>query len=332
MSLKGNGLPNILDVMNATDPEDNIADTVQLLGEENPVILHWPFFEANKTMSHEESVQTALPNSEVRQFNRGVVATTGKTNKIEDGIAMFEQRAVVDVEVANLNGNSKQWRAKQDMDHLEKMSQDLSDQFFYGNENSGQDNTAGLASRYNSLSGELGEYVIDAGGTTGNLTSIYIVVYGERMVNCRYPKGQSKQLFDMQDKGEVTITQDDNGTSRRLDVYESVYKSKMGVSVRDHRYVIRIANIPVDLLDKKGTNCDLWDLINSAEHKIKRVIPGKTYAYMNRSVSAYLDKQSLNKENVRLTQEEVDGVKLMASRDIYFSVCDSIINAEELVA
>ncbi|WP_259556277.1 major capsid protein [Vibrio harveyi] len=328
MALKGNGLPNIVDIMEATDANGTMPDVAMLLAEENPIILHLPFYEANEAMSHTEMVQVSLPNSEVRLFNRGVKATHGKTTKIKDGIAMFEQRAIVDVEIANLNGNSAKWRMMQNKSHLERMSQDVSDQVFYGNENSAEDNTAGLATRYNSLSGELGKYVIDAGGTTGALTSIYIVVWGEDTVNCRYPKGQSKELLSDEDNGKVTI---DQGNGRRLDAYETVYKSKIGISVRDHRYVVRIANIPVANLDKKGDAVDLWDYINTAEHVIKKIRPGKTFAYMPRTVAAYLDKQSLNKENVRLKQTEVDGTLLDNSRGIYFSTCDSILETEEVV-
>ncbi|ENC6709928.1 hypothetical protein ABKY54_004538 [Vibrio harveyi] len=329
MALKGNGLPNIIDVMEATDPDGTMPEVAMLLAEENPILLHLPFFEANEAMSHTEMVQVSLPNSEVRLFNRGVKTSHGKTTKIKDGIAMFEQRATVDVEIANLNGNSSKWRMMQNKMHLERMSQDVSDQVFYGNEHSADDNTSGVATRYNSLSGELGKYVIDAGGKSGALTSIYVIVWGEDTVNCRYPKGQGKQLLSDEDNGKVTI---DQGGGRRLDVYESVYKSKIGLSVRDHRYIIRIANIPVAQLDKKGTNIDLWDLINSAQHKIKKIRPGKTFAYMSRTAFAYLDKQSLNKENVRLTQKEVDGTLLEESRGILFSVCDSVLETEALVA
>lgn len=328
MSLKGNGLPNIIDVMNITDPNGAPVQVAELLAEENPILLDIPFFEANQAMSHVETVQTALPNSEIRLFNRGVKFSKGRSAKIEDGIAMFEQRSMIDEEVANLNGNKKQWRMNEDRSHLERMSQDVSDQVFYGNENTGEDNTAGLASRYNSLTGELGKYVVDAGGTTGKLTSIYIVGWNEHTVNGRYPKGQGKQLLQMIDKGLQEVT-DDEG--RRMSAFETQYKSKIGISVKDHRYVVRIANIPVALLDKEGSNVDLWDLMNSAEHIIKKVVPGKTYAYMNRTVAAYLDKQSLNKANVRLTQEKVDGVMLNKSREILFRVCDSILETEERV-
>ncbi|MHC6528861.1 MULTISPECIES: major capsid protein [unclassified Vibrio] len=328
MSLKGNGLPNIIDVMNLVDPNGSPMQVATLLTEENPIIVDIPFFEANQAMSHVEVVQTALPNSEVRLFNRGVKISKGRTAKIEDGIAMFEQRSMIDEEIANLNGNKKSWRMNEDRGHLEIMAQDISDQIFYGNENSGEDNTSGLAARYGSLSGELGKYVIDAGGTTGKLTSIYVVVWGEQTVNARYPKGQGKQLLQMIDKGLQEVTDNDG---RRMSVYETQYKSKIGVSVKDHRYVVRIANIPVDKLDKAGADVDLWDLLNSAEHIIKKVIPGKTYAYMNRTVAAYLDKQSLNKENVRLTQEKVDGTLLNKAREIMFRTCDSVLNTESRV-
>ncbi len=328
MSLKGNGLPNIIDVMNMSDPNGAPVQIAELLAEENPILSDVPFFEANQAMSHTETVQTGLPNTEVRLFNRGVKTSKGRSEKIEDGIAMFEQRSTIDEEIANLNGNKKAWRMNEDRGHLEAMGQQVAEQIFYGNENSGDDNTSGLASRYNSLDGELGKYVIDAGGTTGNLTSIYIVVWGEHTVNARYPKGQKKQLLEVLDKGLQEIT---DGEGRRMSMYETQYRSKIGISVKDYRYVVRIANIPVELLDKEGSNVDLWDLLNSAEHKIKKVIPGKTFAYMPRTVAAYLDKQSLNKPNVRLTQEKVDGVMLDKSRQILFRTCDSIIETEERV-
>ncbi|MGF1877271.1 hypothetical protein L4D77_18355 [Photobacterium frigidiphilum] len=329
MGIKGNGLPTIVDVMNRTDESGAMAMVADLLSETNEILEDIPVFEANQATSHKEVVVTKLPNSELRRFNRGTKSDNGETAQVEDGIAMYEQRSTVDVEIAKLNGNSAKWRASEDSMHLESMSQQICNNLFYGNENDDPDSMSGFMTRYGTKAGNIGKQFVDAGGTTGKLTSIVVVVWDQNTVNGRYPKGQEKELLDMVDSGKVRVTQADG---RVLDCMETVYKSKLGLSIKDYRYAVRIGNIPVASLDKEGSTVDLWDLINTATWKIPNLRKGKVFIYANRTVRMYLDKQSVNKSGVRLQQTEVDGKLLDNYRGIFFRTCDAISENEEKVA
>lgn len=333
IKVKGNGLPTIVDIMNLTDPDGGMAKVAEILNETNDILEDIPVFEANDTTTHTSTIRTKLPNATVRRFNRGVASSNGETAKVKDGIGMYEQRSQIDVEEAALNNNSAEWRLSEDRGHIEAMSQKLAGDLFYGNENDSGDSIAGLATRYSTKDGNIGKQIIDAGGTTGKLMSIFLVVWDQDTICGRHPKGQAKELLTMKDLGERQKDYVDEVTKENLtlDIMESVYKSKLGLSIKDYRYVVRIANIPVSLLDKEGKAVDLWDLVNSATWKIPNIRSGKAYFYMPRTARAYFDKQSINKPNVQLKQTEVDGKLLDSHRGVYFRTCDAMLETEEQV-
>ena len=88
-----------------------------------------------------------------------------------------------------------------------------------------------------------------------------------------------------------------------------------GFSLRDWRYVVRIANI--DVSDLAGaTPVNLINLLIRAAHKVPNIRMGRPAIYCNRAIATWLDIQALNKANVNLRYAEVFGEEVLTFRKI----------------
>lgn len=329
MAVKGNTLPSIIDVAKRLDPDGNIDMIAELLAEINEIIEDVPVLEGNLPTGHRETVRTGLPEVYWRKFNGGVPISKSKTQQVTNTIGMLESRSHVDTDLANLNGNSAEWRFSEDKAFLEAMSQEMAESIFYGNELTDPTKFTGLAPRFSDLSAENGNNIIDAGGTTGQLTSIWLICWDTDTVNMRYPKQQPGTSFlSARDLGEDSVQDEDGNYFQAL---RMLYKWHCGLNLKDWRYVVRIANIPVDTLAEDGSTADLWNHLITAMHKLFSMKKGKCCFYMNRTVMQYLDLQSFNKENVQLTQQEVNGEMITMFRSIKFRLCDALLNTESRV-
>jgi hypothetical protein len=106
-----------------------------------------------------------------------------------------------------------------------------------------------------------------------------------------------------EDMGVQTET-DTNGGKRV--VYQTRYLWKVGLSVRDWRHVVRIANIDVSNLLTIGSGSDtsadlINDMIDALYSKMENNAGGKMVFYCDRVVHTALVKKAAAKSNVNLT-------------------------------
>ena len=189
----------------------------------------------------------------------------------------------------------------------------------------------GLSARFNDkTNARNSRNIIDAGGSSGRLTSIWLICWGPDTINLRYPKGMMDSGgLTMEDRGRDDV-QDEDGNE--FTVLKTIYRWKCGVSIKDWRYVVRIANIPVDTLAVNAGTYDLWNALIQAQHRLFNIRQGNCYFYMNRTVRQYLDLQSFNKNNVQYGQQEVNGALVDSFRQIPFRVTDALTNNEAVVS
>ena len=204
---------------------------------------------------------------------------------------MLETYAEVDKSLADLNGNTAEFRLSEDRAFIEAMNQQMAQTLFYGDSSVNPQQFMGLSSRYSSLSAGNAQNIIDAGGTGTDNTSIWLVVWGENTVHGIFPKGQ-KAGIQMEDKGQVTL-EDANGG--KYEGYRTHYKWDNGLALRDWRYVVRIANIDVSNLSEPSSAANIAKLMVKALHRIPNRGMGRPVFYMNRTVGQTLDLQSLEK-------------------------------------
>ena len=321
--------PTLLDVAKRLDPDGKIASIVEILNANNQVLNDLAFVEGNLPTGHRTTIRTGLPTPTWRKLYGGVQPTKSTTVQVTDSCGMLEAYAEVDKALADLNGNTAAFRLSEDAAHIEAMSQEMASTLFYGNEGAEPEAFTGLAPRYNSKSAQNADNIIDAGGTGADNTSIWLCVWGPQTGFGIYPKGSTAGL-QMTDKGQVTVENVD-GNGGRMEAYRTHYRWDAGLTIRDWRYFVRIANIDVSDLDTVANTKKLIEWMIQASERIPELGKGRAAFYMNRRLREKLRLGILEKISSNLTWETVSGERVMTFDDIPVRRTDALVNTEARV-
>lgn len=328
--------PTLLDVAKRLDPNGRIDTIVELLNQTNEVLDDLTFVEGNLPTGHKTTVRVGLPVPTWRKLYGGVQPTKSKTTQVTDSCGMLEAYAEIDKALADLNGNTAAFRLSEDSAHIEGMSQEMASTLFYGNESAEPAAFTGLAPRFNSLTAENADNIINGGSVAGQTdnTSIWLCVWGTNTGHGIYPKG-SKAGLSMEDKGQVTIENVD-GQGGRMEGYRTHYRWDMGLSIRDWRYFVRIPNIDVselkDSANGPAAQKKLIQLMVQATERIPSFGKGRAVWYVNRTIREALRLGILEKTASNLSWETVSGKRVMTFDDIPVRRVDALLNSEARVA
>lgn len=308
--------PTLLDLARRTDPDGRIADIVEILNQTNEILMDMVWMEGNLPTGHRSTIRTGLPTPTWRKLYGGVQPTKSRTAQVTDNTGMLEAYAEVDKALADLNGNTAEWRLSEERPHIEGMNQEISQTIFYGNEGTEPEAFTGLAPRYNDLSAPNAENIIDAGGTGTDNASIWLCVWGPNTGFGITPKG-SRAGLQMEDKGQVTIENID-GAGGRMEAYRSHYRWDAGLTVRDWRYFVRIANIDRSALTPNAaTGADLPFLMFQAMERVPNLAMGRAAFYIDRGVITKVRQQTSAKVgSSTLTVEQIGGIPVTSFQGI----------------
>lgn len=326
MAVKSTTALTLADWGKRVDPQGKIDKITELLSQTNAVLQDMPFVEGNLPTGHRTTVRSGLPSATWRLLNYGVQPSKSTTVQITDACGMLEAYSEVDKSLADLNGNTGEFRLSEDRAFLESMNQSMATTLFYGDTSVNPQQFMGLSSRYSSLSAGNAQNIIDAGGTGTDNASIWLVVWGENTVHGIFPKGQKAGLSH-EDKGQQTLFDANGG---KYEGYRSHYKWDNGLCLRDWRYVVRIANIDISDLDAT-TPVDIVKLMIKALHRIPNRGMGKPVFYMNRTLNEYLDIQSLSKASLALSVKETEGEFWTTFRNVPIRETDALLETEARV-
>lgn len=322
--------PTLADLANRMDPNGKIdPQIVEILTQSNEVLDDMSFIEANGTTDHKTTIRSGLPAGTWRKLNYGVMPEKSKTVQVKDSMGMLESFAEVDKALAELNGNSAAWRLSEDYAFIEGMNKTMASTLFYGDTDTDPEKFMGLAPRYDSTAAANGSNIIKAGGSGADNTSVWLVVWGPNTVHGIYPKGSQAGLKS-EDLGEDVLTDAAGGRYRGLRTH---YRWDMGLTLRDWRYVVRIANIDVsDLTKNAASGADLIDLMIQALEIIPNLGMGRPVFYCSRTVRSFLRRQILNKSNVNLTFDDVAGKKVVMFDGVPVRKTDALLETEAAIA
>ncbi|UQZ90841.1 hypothetical protein C4J81_17150 [Deltaproteobacteria bacterium Smac51] len=327
MPLVGVKFPTLGDVAKRTDPNGKIDVIVEMLTQTNEILEDMPFIEGNLPTGHKTIVRTGLPTASWRKLNYGVPQSKSMTQPVIDTCGMLEAYAEIDKDLADLNGNTAAFRLSEDRAFLEAMNQQMAETLFYGDTAKHPERFLGLSPRYSTLNknrAKTAENIIDAGGTAANaLTSAFLVCWGEQTAHGIYPKG-SKAGFQHTDKGQVTLEDAEGG---KYEGYRTHYKWDIGLTVRDWRYIVRLANIDL----KTVTDEDLIEYMVAAVETLPDQKMGRPVFYMNRQLRTRLRNAFRRGTNVNLSLGEVGGKHVISFDEIPVKRCDSLVNTEARV-
>ena len=323
-----------------------VASIIELLSQTNEILDDMLVVEGNLPTGHKTTVRTGLPQATWRLLNTGVPNAKSTTAQITDTCGNLETYAVIDKDIADLNGNTAEFRLSEVKAFLEGMSQQIATTIIYGNQGVNPERFTGFAPRYstkNTANSQTANNVLDAGGSSNTNTSVYIAVWGSDTLHGTFPKGKITGL-QHRDMGEWPVTDTSGNTYQ---AYRDHFKWEIGMVLRDWRYVVRIANVDVTQL----TGVSAANLINflvrglyrlptapAAASAIQtsdtpevRANMGRVVIYANRVVRTYLDLQAMNKTNVLLRIEEFDGKVVTTFRNQVIRTVDAILNNEAQV-
>jgi hypothetical protein len=305
MSVLATTHPTFLDFANRQDPDGKIALVAEILNQTNEVLDDMVWQEGNLPTGNKSTVRTGLPAPTWRKMYGGVQPTKSTTAQITDNTGMLEAYAEVDKALADLNGNTNEFRLSEDRAHIEGMSETVAQTIFYGNEGTAPETFTGFSPRYNDKSAGNGANIIDAGGTGSDNSSVWLVGWGPQSAFGIIPKGSTAGL-QVTDKGQVTIENID-GNGGRMEAYRTHYRWDVGLCLKDWRYVVRIANIDKSLLTKDAsTGADLLSLMADAVERLPSLGGVRPVFYMPRNIRSWVRKQAINAtKNSTLTIEKV---------------------------
>lgn len=324
--------PTLLDLAKRTDPDGRISKLVELLNQQNPILDDIVFVEGNLPTGHRTTVRTGIPTPTWRKLYGGVQPTKSTTAQITDNTGMLEAYGEIDKALADLNGNTAEFRMSEEQGHREGLMQEVASTLFYGNEGSEPEAFTGLAPRFNDSTANNGDNIIKGGSSDTDNASIWLVVWGPNTVHGIIPKGSVAGL-QMEDKGQVTI-ENINGNGGRMEAYRTHYRWDAGLTVRDWRYVVRIPNIEKSALKvDMTTGADISDLMFQAMEQVQDLTMGQPVFYMSRAIRTMWMRQSADKlKNSTLTYEQIGGIMVPTFHQIPVRRVDALAADEALVA
>jgi hypothetical protein len=322
-------LPTLKDIASRMDPKGGLADIVESLARQNPLLEGMAWKEGNLPTGHLITSRTALPSGTWRRFNEGVTPQKSTTDQVTETCGMLEGLSKIDVDLAKLNGNEAAFRASEDDAFIAGLANDLETAFFYASTKTDPERIMGLSPRLDSTTGPWGGQVITSSlAASGNdQTSIWLVCWGPKTVYGIYPKGSQVGLETI-DMGRQLVR---DANSKEFLAYVTSFKWKVGLAVEDARFVVRLANIDTSAISTTGMQL-IQDMIRMVA-QVPNIDMGRPVIYANRKIATYLQLQALDAtKNSTLTFDNIGGKRVTNFQGIPIQVSDAITNTEAVVS
>lgn len=306
MATVGASYLNLADLRRQQNRNDEIADIIEIMGKRNDMLADGPTVECNEGNSHLTTIRSGLPTPTWRRLYEGVQPTKGTTVQVTDATGYMEDWSEVDAKLVDKAKNPQKFRMNEAKAHIQGIAHEFASTVIYGNTATEPEKFDGLATRYSDTQAANGNQIIDAAGSGSDNTSIWFVTWGEQTCHFLYPEGSDLGI-KRQDKGMQTKEKSDGSL---YDVYREKFQQDVGLSVRDWRQIVRIANIDVgDLTADAATGADLIDLMVDAYYQLDNpgAGEGNVVIYASRTIAKFLHKQAMNANNVRLSLEQYEG-------------------------
>lgn len=309
----------LLEMAKGINPDGTQATIAEIMSKEISLLEDIPWFPSNDIWVHKSLRQAKLSGGTWRGINEYVSSGTTLTDEILDVIGIIEDFATYDKLWVDRQPDPVKARMSRARMYLEGMAQEICSAFLYGNTNITPKKPHGLAPRLSAL----GRYVIGAGGTGNDVTSCFVVTWGEGRVYGIFPKhGQapgSEFPVIHRDMGERV---DVNSSGNKLIVYEDNFKFEGGLVIEDPRCIGRYANIETAGASNIFNENDLITLLNRMK------VDGNTRIYVNETIKTQMEIALKDKSNVNFTSSGGDGLSgepILRFRGIPIRKIDSAI-------
>lgn len=338
MATIGNTFITLSDYAKRLDPNGNIAQIVNVLSQANPIMDDIPWVEGNLPTGHRFTSATALPSGTWRRLNQGYDPTKGVTDQIDETCGLYEARSVIDVDNPGMvGGNAAAFRASEDLLFLSGMGNDIASNVFYADVRTNPERFMGIAPRLAATAGNAAAaQIVKWGGTSSgnNQTSIWLAGWAPDRVFGIYPKGTQAGI-QQEDLGKQLVLDSNN---KQFLAYITRFVWKLGVCVRDYRYLVRGCNI--DTVAEAATNTYLITLMTKMLAALYSTSNCRPVFYMNRWAFSMLNQQLMNKQANLLEwidgsgadQANKGGVRIPAFLGVPIKFVDAITSSESIIS
>jgi len=329
MPVVGTTVLTYADLANRLGDDGRVQQSIiELLGQTNEILEDMMVMQANSGIVHRTTVRTGLPVAAWRLLNYGIPRSKSTTAQVQDTVGMLEAYSEIDARIVQLSRDPAQLRLSEARAFLESMNQTMAQTLFYGNTAVNPERFLGLAPRFSSLAAPSGANIIDAGGTGLDNTSLWLILWGENTVHGIYPSTSPAGL-QHQDLGEQTLFDSNNNPYQG---FRDHWMWDLGLTLRDWRFVVRIANIDVSNLTSDPNYLkNIISLMIDAEERIYSLNGGRAVWYGNRTLRSAIRRAVLEKISNNLTEENVAGRVTTRFDGIPFRMVDQIVNNEARV-
>jgi len=309
-------------------PDGKIARIIEILRTQNEILEDMSWIEGNLADGVKTTIRSGLPKATWRALYEGIQPQKSETVQVVDACGTLETYSILDKQLAELNGNTAQFRLTEEQAFIQGMNQQMASMIFYGNVSTNPKGFHGLTPRYDSLAAPNASNILNAGGAGNTNTSIWLVVWSDITCSGVFPKAQISGL-QHRDLGEITKQLPDGSQFQSL---QSHYKWQAGMTLRDWRYVVRIGGIDVTKLkakpDVSAGDVDLVDLLAEALEIPPSLTVGRCAIYCNRTIKSFLRRQQVHYDTVRIGRLEAGGKHITLFDDIPVRRVDAILNTE----
>lgn len=231
---------------------ESAADVINMASRNKPVVEDALALECNDGTKHKTFQKKGLPTFVLKALYGGVPASRGNKMLVEDTCSTIASAFEIDTDYIDKFEKAekkKSIRLEEAVDHIEALGQGLETLVFYGNPSQNPRAPKGLSVRYSDLNAENGKNIIHgagtiAGGDTAKCTSVWFITWDRTTCHLIYPEG-SKAGVTQKDNGRINK----EGPEGTYFVYRDDFSWDVGMSLRDWRYVVRIAGISVDKIN-----------------------------------------------------------------------------------
>jgi len=270
------------------DPSGDQAKIVEVLNRKMGEVLNEaPWLPSNDVWTNKTTRRATLPAGSRTKIGTRVTAEGSRTTEIMDVIESIEAYCDVPCKLVDNMPSPATFRSGEVDAFIEGLGQTLISDILYCNSFADPDGMHGIAARLATLDGR---FVIDAGGTGSDVTSIYVVTWGQTTAHLIYPKNKAATLgISHTDKGQTTS----ETTDGLLEIYRDFFEVACGFVVRHPRAIGRVANIEQLSVGANTFNeDDLIMLLNNMETG-----PG-TRIYFNDTIATQAQIRMKDKNNV----------------------------------
>jgi hypothetical protein len=323
------------DLKNAMNPDGSAARIIPILELSCPLVKSSTVIEGSANNGNQTTLQATKGTASKRTYNAGVPKSKKTDIPVFDTACMYEGNVEVDLRLLEKYPNQAQYMTGQENAAISAMTEDFETDAFYGNQKTSILSIDGLATRYNSLSNtktNKGYQVVSAGGST-NLSSLYLVGWGNDGFNMFYPMGSQAGIDRIVNPRQRV----EDGNGYPYYAYCVNVNWQVGLTVQNYRMGGRIANIDTAALATYGTDADTSPDIFAKVFTLKNRLQYKSgyrFAwYCDETVYTILERMNKDKFNVMLNWKEQMGAPpelTLNGWPVYMS--DKIVDSETAVS